>query len=199
MKYIIISLIVLTCNCFVFATDLAYDWAEMSYHKGDIWTIRSYGSVIKASEHSDIYSNEIVVKWNIKKGRMNIICGSGSLCDSTDWYLIRLYDKDTLRIDFTAEIQANKVYSDKSLIVPKELIKDIAYMEIYTYDGWTPKYKAYCSYGYTMVGNDNDPFGYACVENEEVNDVETNDVETNDCPPSWKDSNGLCKSGWYSN
>ena len=186
----------------------------LSSHKGDIWTVYSFGYLDSwyVPHASNVLTNNVLVRWNVKKGRLSISCGK--LCDTTDTYLIRLFDKDSLRIDFVAgPIEASRALSDSEYIVPASMRGDIAYMEILPInDDWRPHYKVQCDDGYTANTSDFGDCDFLCdfleitattcikPDTEETDDDYTPDggwySDNNDCPPSWQDSNGNCKKGW---
>lgn len=100
-----------------------------SEHSGNVWTIRRFPVSEISKPHAKIHTNNVTVKWNIAKGRLRITCGG--LCDTTERYMVRLFDKDSLRIDFVAyDLEVDKVYADSEYIVPKSVRGEIALMEL---------------------------------------------------------------------
>lgn len=82
-------------------------------------------------ENGYIKCHDIKVKYNLEKGR---IFTDGALADSNLVFMIRFWDKDSMRIDFIASgLHVNKAYADSSFIVPKEIINDTKYIEILPY------------------------------------------------------------------
>ena len=221
MKHIITLLLVLASICC--AKQFTVKVGNLSSHRGDVWTIRSFGSVDNGKiAHGHLNTNSMTIKWNIKKGRMKVICDD--LCNENDEFVIKLFDKDSLRIDFIAyDIKPNQYRSGDEYIVPSDIQKDIAYMEIMSLNNdWEPDYEVVCYDGYMPyippdVQNDlrEIPTGFTynliylaavrCVKQSSVQNVKQSSVQNvkesslrNDCPPSWKDSKGLCDPRWYS-
>lgn len=82
-------------------------------------------------ENGYIKCHDIKVKYNLEKGRIST---DGALADSDLVFMIRFWDKDSMRIDFTAmDLHVNKAYADSEYIVPKEIINDTKYIEILPY------------------------------------------------------------------
>lgn len=205
MKHIITLLLVLTSICCAKSPTIYV--AKLSSHRGDVWTIRSFGSVDGYKiTHGHLKTNSMTIKWNIKKGRMSVICDS--LCNENDEFLIRLFDKDSLRIDFIAyDIKPNTYLSGDEYIVHTDIAKDIAYMEIMPLNNdWVPEYEVVCNDGYIPVippaerealGSLPHGWAYNMIYLAAVSCVKQSSVK-NDCPPSWKDSKGICDPRWYS-
>lgn len=182
-------------------------------HNGDTWVIHTFGTVSNYKvSHATLKSNSVSVKWNIKKGRMTIKCDG--LCNDEDEYIIRLFDKDTLRIQYVTPIfTTDKALSDDEYIVPSNIRKDIAFMEIKPLrDDWTPEYDVTCDDGYILSSTAPDDMPYTlfiyplfseCIRNTDNINAEESvssldwQTDNNDCPPSWQDDNGGCKAGWY--
>lgn len=219
MKCYLIALLALVCVCFG-KVELEFD--NFSSHKGDTWTIRTFGAINTYKvPHAYVKSNELIIKWNIKKGRLRVNCGG--LCNEDDEYIIRMFDKDSLRIDFIAsDIKPDKYISGDEYIIPPDVRKEISYMEIVPLnDDWKPEYEVMCQDGYTTYNEreatlnangfpDDDeiikqllPLFTTCVKQKvPKEDYVSNGgwhSDTQECPPSWQDNDGGCKSGWYSN
>lgn len=132
------------------ATEVTIDMSHK--RSGDVWTVASYGYITDLDiPHSKAWhSNGIKVKWNIAKGRVNVECGN--LCNDDDMFIVRLFDRDTLRIDFALTLfQENKTLSGKGYIVPMEYRKDVAFMDIVPVgaNDWRHKFSLECEEGYT--------------------------------------------------
>lgn len=201
MKHYIIASLLLACVCFA---QVEINFTNLSSHKGDIWTIRNSSLIIKVN-HGLVHSNALTIKWNIKKGRMKVRCDG--LCNDDDIFAIRMFDKDSLRIDYVSPVlKPDTELAGDEYIIPADVRKDIAFMEIVPInDNWVKKYEVTCDDGYTK-----DPDGISCIK-VDPNDLRCDDGYTLDpdgttcieieqkCPPSWQDTDGKCLSGWYSN
>lgn len=134
------------------ATKVNIDMSQK--RSGDVWTVASYGYITDLDiPHSKAWhSNGIKVKWNIAKGRVNVECGK--LCNEDEKFIVRLFDRDTLRIDFVIILpQESRTESGKEFIVPKEYRKDVAFMDIVPVgaDDWRHKFSLECEDGYTPL------------------------------------------------
>lgn len=218
MKHYLIVLLSLACACF---GKVEIDVINLSSHKGDIWKIRTFGAIHTYKvPHAYVKSNALTIKWNIKKGRMSVTCGG--LCNVDDEFLIRMFDKDSLRIDFAAyDIKPNQYIVGDEYIIPPDVRKEIAYMEIKPLNkDWKPEYEVMCQDGYTVDPDHNKTVSFNAFPADEMvkhflplfttcmkQKVQEDDYvpdggwysDTHDCPPSWQDNDGSCKSGWYSN
>lgn len=210
MKLIIIILLLIEM-CFAKAD---IEFGKLSSRNGDLWTIHTFGTISKYKvPHAFVKSNTLTIKWNIKKGRLNIKCGA--LCNEDDEFLIRLFDKDSLRIDFVAYgIKPNQYLSGDEYIVPANIRKDIAYMDIVPLnDEWVPEYEVICDDGYKVDQDSYNPpkiqvdnnflFPFSVEKTIELLlplfTTCIKQTAPNNCPPSWQDNTGSCKPGWYSN
>lgn len=185
----------------------------------DVWTVYSslhpddiswYGGKVplsKSVKHGRIAHNGIKVKYNIVKGRISTT--GGELSSSSDRFMIRFFDSDSLRIDFVAyEIAPNKNLSGRQYAVPRELLKDVAYLDIVPYDkDWEPVAKVECDDGYeveydnTITDNgahaDDGALSYTYMGHTKcVKPSQAYWEEKYDCPPSWRTPSGDCYSGW---
>ena len=147
MKNLII-LIALMCSI---ASATKVNIGMSQKRNGDVWTVASYGYIMDLYiPHSTAWhSNGIKVKWNIAKGRVNVECGK--LCNEDEKFIVRLFDRDTLRIDFVIILpQESRTESGKEFIVPKEYRKDVAFMDIVPVgaDDWRHKFSLECKDGY---------------------------------------------------
>ena len=200
MKYIILLFAILASYC---VADTVFN---ESSHRGDVWTIRSKLSILKTSKvpHGHIISNSLTVKWNIKKGRLKIVCDV--LCNDDDEFIIRMFDRDSFLIDFVVyEIKPNKYLAGNEYIVPKNVRSDIEYMELVPInDEWLPSFDVVCDDGYIKVPSDT---GFPkCIKDVVCDDGYFKRVSATgvsdcikvktDCPPSWKNSDGTCQIGW---
>ena len=224
MKRCIISL--LTLACFAFAkVDVELEFNNLSSHIGDTWTIRTFGAINKYKvAHAYVISNTLTIKWNTQKGRMSVKCDG--LCNEDDEFFIRMFDKDSLLIDFTVfGLTPNQYLSSDEYIIPPNVRKDIAYMEIVpSSNDWKPEYVVMCQDGYTidtdhtvaiktsnhtrsvdfiravdMIEQMLPLFNTCTKQKHKPNDYGTNSSwksESHDCPPSWQDEYGNCKPGW---
>lgn len=121
---------------------------------GDVWTVTTYGYLTDLNiTHSKAwYTNGIKVKWNIAKGRVDVECDK--LCNEDEEFMVRLFDRDTLRIDFFIVLpQKSIAETGKEFIVPKEYRKDVAFMDIVPMDfaDWRHKFSLECEDGYTPI------------------------------------------------
>lgn len=141
--------IALMCSIASATTKVNIDMSQK--RSGDVWTVATYGYITDLDiPHSKAWhSNGIKVKWNITKGRVNVECGK--LCNEDEKFIVRLFDRDTLRIDFIIILpQESRTESGKEFIVPKEYRKDVAFMDIVPVgaDDWRHKFSLECEDGY---------------------------------------------------
>ena len=218
MKHCIISLLALACIVFA-KVDVELEFNNLSSHIGDTWTIRTFGAISKYKvAHAYVISNTLTIKWNTQKGRMSVKCDG--LCNEDDEFFIRMFDKDSLLIDFAVfGLTPNQYLSSDEYIIPSNVRKDIAYMEIVpSSDDWKPEYVVMCQDGYTLDSvhttaiKTSDhirafemieqmlPLVTTCTkQKQKTNDYGTIGSwksESHDCPPSWQDEYGNCKPGW---
>lgn len=146
MKRYIITLMLLACVCFAQAEIV---FIKSSSHKGDIWTIANWvkNSTVK---HGYVRTNSVGIKWNIKEGRMRVVCDD--LCNDDDEFRIRMFDKDDLPLHLGAFlIKPNMYISGDEYIIPANVRKDIARMDIIQANhNWEEKYEVICDDGYTL-------------------------------------------------
>lgn len=152
LSILAVSLSYGTPNGFKKANSIVILGNSESSHRGSMWTIKSGGTIVKGKilNAETIKSNTITVKWNISNGRMAVTCNE--YCSESDEFLIRLFDKDSLRIDWVAwNIQPNTYLADSSYIVPASVRREISYMEIRSTDeDWHPEYSVICKDGYDL-------------------------------------------------
>lgn len=157
-----IALLLLALISLAFSSKMEMEW-NMLYpvnNKRDVWNIESFGYVKNYNKkNAKLKTSAIRVKWNIRKGRISI--GSQGI-DTEDEYAIRLFDKDTLRIEyFIYGLKSAKALADSSYIIPKELVKDVKYVEILNLSKkgnsnvWIPKYEIVCEDGYEVKKDKN--------------------------------------------
>lgn len=86
---------------------------------------------------------------------MLVTCGL--LCNDDDEFLIRMFDKDSLLIDFAAYgIKTDTYICGDKYIIPADVRKDIVYMEIIPLsDNGEAKYEVWCDEGYTLDSESN--------------------------------------------
>lgn len=142
-------LIFIALMCSIASAKVNIDMSQK--RSGDVWTVATYGYITDLDiPHSKAWnSNGIKVKWNIAKGRVNVECGK--LCNEDEKFIVRLFDRDTLRIDFVIILsQESRTESGKEFIVPKEYRKDVAFMDIVPVgaDDWRHKFSLECEDGY---------------------------------------------------
>lgn len=157
-----IALLLLGLISLSFSSKMEMGWSRLYpvNNKRDVWNIESFGYVKNYNKkNAELKTSAIRVKWNIRKGRI-LIESQG--IDSEDEYAIRLFDKDTLRIDyFIRELMSAQVLADSSYIIPKELVKDVKYVEILNLsqkgnsNSWVPKYEIVCEDGYEVKEDEN--------------------------------------------
>lgn len=154
MKKLIILIILLTGISMAKNVGITSIGFPQTKHKGPVWTITTYGEFYEGEIPNAKYvkTNAIRVKWNIEKGRIAIQCNG--LCKEDEKILIRMFDKDSLRIDFALfNLEVDKYLSGNEYIVPKEFRSEIAFMDIVRlYEGSeaekTFNYEVICEDGY---------------------------------------------------
>jgi len=157
-----IALLLLSIISLAFSSGTSMVWGRLYKvdNKKEVWDIKSFGYVEDYDKENVelLKTSAVKIKWNTRKGRIRIL----SQGINTEEYMIRLFDKDTLRIDYyVIELKANQVLTDFSYIIPKELLKDVKYVEIMAFrengnsSKWLPKYEIECKDGYKVQESDN--------------------------------------------
>lgn len=203
MKLLPIILLVVS---FVFAKDIWY--VHTAWHPDHTLDKKTGKLMSKFIKHGTIKHNGVEVKYNVRKGRLKITCGG--LCPDSAMYLIRFFDRDSLRLDFVAEdLHPDKNLTGNEYKVPDEIIKEISYLDIIPYDEtWEPTVEVECDDGYELEVDEDklDPedrnsytgfasyarAGYSkCVKRSKAYWE-----DKYECPPAWRLANGTCQAGW---
>lgn len=156
-----ITLLLLSVISLAFSSETLMVWTRLYKvnNKKDVWDIKSFGYVEGYDKkNAELKTSAVRIKWNVRKGRIRI---ESQEINTEDEYMIRLFDKDTLRIDyFITELKADKVLTDSSYIIPKKVLKDVKYVEIMAFrengnsSKWLPKYEIECKEGYKVQESD---------------------------------------------
>lgn len=88
----------------------------------------------KCAKIKDGYTkcHTITVKYNLEKGRIST---DGYYDDDQVRFMVRLWDADSMRIDFVAhDLYVNAHFAGDEYIVPKELAAETKYLDIAIYD-----------------------------------------------------------------
>lgn len=116
---------------------------------GKIMTANLGGKCLPSSKVDGGYTicHAINVKYNLEKGR---ITTDGALADSNITFMIRMWDVDSMRLDFIAtDLHVNMAYAGDEYKVPIDLIKDVHYIEIKlqndddNYSPWSEDYECF--------------------------------------------------------
>ena len=190
----------------VFAKDIWY--VNSDEHPDYIVQKKSNKILSKAIKHGRVKHNGVEIKYNVRKGRLKIKCGE--LCPDTLLYLIRFFDKDSLRLDFAVpELRPNTNLAGDEYKVPDDIIKEIAYLDIVPYDeSWEPTIEVECDDGYELEVDEDklDPedrgvyTGVAtylrAIYTKCVKRSKAYWEDKYECPPAWRLANGTCQEGW---
>lgn len=158
-----IALLLLSIISLAFSSEIKILWSSLNRvnNNKDVWDIESFGFVSRYdNENAELKTSAVRIKWNVRKGRIWI---DSQGINTEDEYIIRLFDKDTLRIDYViTKLKADQFLADSSYIIPKELVKDVKFAEIMAFSenvnsrDWVPKYRIECKDGYKVKEPDDD-------------------------------------------
>ena len=156
MKKLIILIFILIS--FSFSKQIRMYWEQLApvNNKNEVWNIETFGYIENYNvKNATLKTSAINIKWNVRKGRI-MVRSQG--IDTEDEYIIRLFDKDTLRIDYVViGLHSGKLYADTEYVIPKELVKDVKFVEIMNFtkkENWVPSYEIECKEGYSVQKSD---------------------------------------------